>query len=156
MANYQLPISAYVGAFAPSHSLTETLETALNSRKHSSRVKPEHARKYFFSSFARQVAADTPLQSLAQLLVQAARDQKLLLRLGVKSWSYGLESYLLSQSEFRLAFLRWFHAQEVLQVFRRQCSRALLHQGRAIQKHAKKLELREAVKALHVTSQQAS
>lgn len=156
MADYQLPISAYVGTFAPSHSLNEALDTALSSGKRSSRLKPEHARKYFFTSFARQVATMDSLQSIAQLLVQSARNQKMLQRLGVKSWNHELESYLLSQQDFRLTFLRWFRSQDVLRMYRGQSGRSLLRQGRAIERRAKKLELKEAVEALHATYQQSS
>jgi hypothetical protein len=155
MANYQLPLTAYVGSFEPSPSLIETLEVALNSRKRSSSFRPEHARRHFLTSFARQSLSDAALQPLADLIIQARKDQKLLHRLGVKSWNYELECNLLSQSTFRLAFLRWLHDYDVLKV--KGHSRDTLHRyAQVMKEHSKRLELQQAVQALQITNQQAS
>ena len=154
MSNFQLPLTAYVGSFEPSPSLVETLEVALNSRKRSSSYKPEHARRHFLTNFAQQSLSDAELQPLADLLIQARKDQKLLQRLGVKSWSYELETQLLSQPTFRLAFLRWLHDHDVLKV-KGGSRRALYRYAQVMKERSKRLELREVVQALQITNHQA-
>lgn len=154
MSNFQLPLAAYVGSFESSPSLVETLEVALNSRKRSSSLRPEHARRHLLTSFAQDSLSNAALEPLARLIIQAKNNQKLLRQLGVKSWNYELEFKLLSQQMFRLAFLRWLHDRDVLKV-KGHTRRALYLYAQAMKEHSKRLELQEVVQALQITNHQA-
>ena len=144
----QLPLSAYVGSFVTQIDLNEILEFSLASRK-SSRLKAEHARKYFFAAFARENESAS-LQGLRTVLTEAARDQKQLQCLGFRSWNCDLETHLFQNSTFRLAFLSWIHREQPLRKYTGRSLRAMQKEEQRLVQHAKELELTEAVQALQL------